>query len=104
MEDLLEPEDRKQLGDLDSSREVPTEYLELEDEEQPENLGHDLEMSLICTFRKRIRKLHQRYAVASQRGFIVRSDVYPTKAVLNDINKPASIDTTSSSSIDAHRL
>ena len=46
------------------------------------------------------------YAVASQRGLRFRGDFDkgPTEAVSNDINKPASIDTTSSSSIDIHRV
>ncbi|KAF3563285.1 hypothetical protein DY000_02015597 [Brassica cretica] len=47
------------------------------------------------------------YAVASQRGLRFRGDFGkgPTEAVPNDINKPASIDTTSSSSsIDSHRV
>ena len=40
------------------------------------------------------------YAVASQRGLRFKGDFGkgPTEAVPNDINKPASIDTTSSSS------
>ena len=46
------------------------------------------------------------YAVASQKGLRFRGDFDkgPTEAVSNDINKPESIDTTSSSLIESHRV